>query len=349
MSAGVNIASKETQREAERLFKILGGLTDFKKGTKYDMAFCLSAASITLEINRLKKQKNAVILAHYYSAPDIVYAVADYRGDSYALSKTAAKVMENIIIFSGVYFMAETAKIINPRKRVFLPAVFAGCSLADSISAAQVKELRVKYPLADFICYINSTAEVKAECDVCVTSANVYDIVAGSKAKQIVFLPDVFMADNIRVEMLKRGIDKEIFSFGGTCCVHDKYAAQDVNAIRSKYPQAKVVCHPECALPVCQLCDYVGSTGGMLKYVRESSARQFAVLSEDGIINCMEYENPSKQFPRVSRTCAQMKRNNLHNILAALRNLPHEAEVKVEDAAAKGAKKAIDKMFERGA
>jgi quinolinate synthase len=349
MSAGVNIALKETQQEAERLFKTLGGLTDFKKGTKYDITYCFSMAPITLEINRLKKQKNAVILAHYYSAPDIVYAVADYRGDSYALSKIAAEVMENIIIFSGVYFMAETAKIINPRKRVFLPSVFAGCSLADSINAAQVKELRAKYPSADFICYINSAAEVKAQCDVCVTSANVYDIVAGSKAKQIVFLPDVFMADNIKAEMLKRGVDKEIHSFGGTCCVHDKYAAQDVNDIRSQYPRAKVICHPECARPVCELCDYVGSTSGMLKYVKESSARQFAVLSEDGIINCMEYENPTKQFPRVSRTCAQMKRNNLYNILAALRELPSQAEIKVEAAVAYSAKKAIDKMFERGA
>jgi quinolinate synthase len=157
------------------------------------------------------------------------------------------------------------------------------------------------------------------------------------------------MADNIKAEMAKRAIDKEIITFGGTCCVHDKYAAQDVNDIRAKYPQAKIICHPECARSVCELCDYSGGTGGMLKYVKGSSAPQFAVLSEDGIVNCMEFENPSKQFLRVSRICAQMKRNNLNNILAALQNFPREAEVVVNAEVAVAAKKTIDKMFERGA
>jgi quinolinate synthase len=144
MNAVGSFTFEETQQEAGRLFKLLGGLTDFKKGTKYDMSSCISLAPFTLEINRLKKQKNAVILAHYYNTPDIVYGVADYRGDSYALSKIAKEIMEDIIIFSGVYFMAQTAKIISPQKRVFLPAVFAGCSLADSVDAGQVKDLRAK-------------------------------------------------------------------------------------------------------------------------------------------------------------------------------------------------------------
>jgi len=335
----------ETEQEAARLFEILRNITDFRKGIKYDMASCLSFAPLTLEINRLKKQHNAVILAHYYCTPEIVYGIADFRGDSYGLSKTAAAVKEDTIIFCGVYFMAQTAKIINPAKRVFLPPLFAGCSLADSVDAEQVKVLRAKHPAAEFICYINSTAEVKAQCDICCTSSNVYDIAAASKADEIVFLPDIFMADNIAAELEKRGVKKRIIPFGGTCCVHDKYTVQDVLDIRKNYPAAKIICHPESARAVCELSDYTGSTSGMLKFVKESAANQFAVFSEDGIVNCLEYENPSKQFLRVSRACAQMKRNNLNNVLGILKNPVKEAEVKIPPSVAEAAKTCIERMF----
>jgi len=309
------------------------------------MASCFDIATLTLQINRLKKEKNAVILAHYYSTPDIVYGVADYRGDSYALSQQASKVKEDIIIFSGVYFMAQTAKIINPQKAVYLPAVHAGCSLADSVDAADVAALKTQYPDATFICYINSTAEVKALCDICVTSSNVYDIVAAAPTKQVVFLPDIFMAENIKIEMAKRGVDKEIIPFGGTCCVHDKYSVQDIADIRAMHPQAKIICHPECPSSVCALCDYVGSTSGMLKYVKESDAKTFAVLSEDGIVNSMEFENPSKIFLPFSRTCAQMKRNNLTNILGVLADTDSAPQVEVAQDISAKALNCINNMF----
>jgi quinolinate synthase len=302
------------------------------------------SAQLQAEINRLKKQKNAVILAHYYCAPDIVGGVADFRGDSYALADYARRVREENIIFCGVYFMAQTAKILNPGKNVFLPPVTAGCSLADAVDAAQVKELRSKYPKADFLCYINSTAQVKAQCDICVTSSNVYDIAAKSKARQIVFLPDVFMAANVQRELKKRGIEKEVIPFGGTCCVHDKYTTQDVAGIRKSSPAAKIICHPECAPEVCELCDYTGSTSGMLKYVKESPAQEFAVLSETGIIDCLERENPQKTFLKTGRVCASMKRNNLQNILAALQS-DNYPQVEVPQEAARGALHMIERMF----
>ena len=334
------------KQEAQRLYGILGGLTEFPGNRKYAQASCLSFAPLTLEINKLKKQKNALILAHYYCAPQIVYGIADFRGDSYALAKAVREAKEEIIIFCGVAFMAQTAKIINPQKQVLLPPLFAGCSLADSVDGAQVAAMRAKYPQARFICYINSTAEVKAQCDICVTSSNVYDICANSAEKQIVFLPDIFMAANAQAELKRRGIEKEIIPFGGTCCVHDKYTAQDVSDIRAKHAQAKIICHPECAPAVCELCDYTGSTGGMLKYVKASPAKQFAVLSEDGIVNCLEYENPGKEFLPYSRACAQMKRNSLNNVLSALKNPAKEAEINIAPNTAQAAKKCIDKMFE---
>ena len=333
------------EQEAKRLFNILGKVTDFKTGLKYNMASCFDIAPLTLQINRLKKERNAVILAHYYCTPDIVYGVADYRGDSYALSLQASKVKEDIILFSGVYFMAQTAKILNPQKAVYLPAVHAGCSLADSVEAADVAALKTKYPAAAFVCYINSTAEVKAICDICVTSANVYDIVASLPQKQIVFLPDIFMAENIKIELAKRGVEKEIIPFGGTCCVHDKYSVQDVTDIRAAHPDAKIICHPECASSVCAVCDYVGSTSGMLKYVAASQAKTFAVLSEDGIVNCMEYENPSNTFLPFSRTCAQMKRNNLCNILGVLQNPAAAPQVQVEESVRAKALDCVNNMF----
>lgn len=335
----------QNEQEANRLFKIMSGLTDFKTGRKYDLASCRFFAPLTLEINKLKKEIGTVILAHYYCAPEIVYGVADFRGDSYALSKKAAEAKEDIIIFCGVSFMAQTAKIVNPSKRVFLPALWAGCSLADSVTAQDVVNLKKQYPGVAVICYINSTAEVKAECDICVTSANVYDIVGKTPSETVIFLPDICMAENIKIEMLKRGVKKEIIPFGGTCCVHDKYSVEDVHDIRKNNPLAKVICHPECPSTVCALCDYVGSTGGMLKYVKASEAENFAVLSEDGIVNSLEYENPSKHFINISKTCAQMKRNNLTNLLGILKNASVELEIKVDAGLGLRARKSIDNMF----
>ncbi len=338
-------ATAQIENEAQRLCGILGGLTNFKTGLKYDMQYCLEIAPLTLNINALKKENDALILAHYYCTPEIVYGVSDFKGDSYALAKKAALAQQKNIIFCGVYFMAQTAKIVNPGKNVFLPPVTAGCSLADGIDAEQVEVLRKKYPQAAFVCYINSTAEVKALCDVCVTSSNVYDIVANMPQEQIVFIPDLFMADNIRAELKRRGVEKEVLAFGATCCVHDKYSVKDIEDIKKAHPEVKIVSHPECPIEVSSISDYCGSTAGMLDYVKASGAEEFAVLSEDGIVNSLELENPSKIFYQVSRTCVQMKRNTLQNILGILDNLDKAPQVSVAEEVALKAKNAIDNMF----
>lgn len=333
------------EQEAQRLLEKLGNTTDFSTGLKYDKASCLQIAPLTLAINRLKREGDFFILAHYYTLPTIIYGVADGVGDSYALSKKAAQVSQKNIIFAGVNFMAQTAKIINPSKNVFNAALNAGCSLADSIDEQQVAAARQKYPQAAFVCYINSTAQVKALCDVCVTSSNVYDIICALPQKQIVFLPDVFMADNIGAELKRRGVIKDIIALGKTCCVHDRYTVQDVQEIRTKHPLAKLICHPECPLSVCELCDYVGSTAGMLKYVKESAAKEFAVLSETGIINCMEVENPSKTFLPVGRPCNQMKKNTLNNILTVLEKQPALFKVELPTDVMEKARTSIENMF----
>lgn len=340
-----DLEAARIEAEAQRLFKELGVMTDFKTGGKYSLEHCRSIAPLTLKINDLKREKDAVILAHYYCTPDIVYGVADFKGDSYALAKKAAQTGQKNIIFCGVYFMAQTAKIVNPDKNVFLPPVTAGCSLADGIDAEEAAKLKAGYPQAALVCYINSTAEVKAFCDVCVTSSNVYDIVSALPNNQIVFVPDLFMAENIRAELKRRGIEKEVLAFGGTCCVHDKYTVRDIEEIKSAHPNAKIISHPECPRSVCEMSDYCGSTAGMLSYVKGSGAEEFAVFSEDGIVNSLELENPSKTFYPVSRTCAQMKRNTLNNVLGVLENLDKAPRVEVSRDIALKAKISIDNMF----
>ena len=341
-----DFTAAQMEEEARRLYALLGNVTDFKTGGKYTLEHCRAIAPSVLAVNNLKKENDAVILAHYYCAPEIVYGVADFKGDSYALAKKAAEFAGRNIIFCGVYFMAQTAKIVNPGKRVYLPPVTAGCSLADGIDADTVSKLKERYPDAAFVCYINSTAEVKALCDVCVTSSNVYDIAAALPNERIVFIPDLFMADNIRAELKRRGIKKEVLSFGATCCVHDKYTVRDVEELRWAHPLVKIISHPECPLAVCEISDYCGSTSGMLDYVKKSDAKEFAVLSEDGIVNSLELENPSKTFYAVSRPCGQMKRNTLGNILGVLNNLEQAPQVQVPCDTALRAKKCIDNMFE---
>ena len=332
------------EQEAQRLFASLGKITR-PDGQKYSLDYCRQIAPLTSKINELKKQKNALILTHYYCTPEIIFGISDEVGDSYGLSKKAAQASQDILIFCGVSFMAQTAKLVNPTKKVFLPPTYAGCSLAQSITPKEVEDLRKIYPKAQFVCYINSTAEVKALCDVCVTSANVFDIVANSSFEQIVFLPDVFMAQNIDAFLQSKGINKQIIAAGGTCCVHDKYTLKDIEVIKQKYPQAKIICHPECRKEVCQKADFCGSTSAMLKYVSQNSADIFAVLSERGIIAVLEQQNPTKTFLPTGRTCAQMKLNKLEDILEILKDNKDIPEVKVDDKIAAQALKSINAMF----
>ncbi len=331
--------------EAHRLYGLLACVSK-SKAAKWTLQDCLDAAPYTLAINELKKEKNAVVLAHSYTTPDLVYGVADFRGDSYQLAQQARACEADVIVFAGVWFMAETAKILNPTKRVLIPAGRAGCTLADSMTAQDVQKLRAQHPGVPALCYINSSAEVKAQCDACVTSGNVFDIAQKMPGDELIFVPDLLMAQNIEIELKRRGTPKHIIASGGSCCVHDKYLPQHVENLRATYPNIVVLAHPECAPDVCKLCDYVGSTKGMADYVSKSSASVFGMLTEFGLVNRLEAEHPNKQFIWPFGVCSYMKKNNLLNTLGALVNPRADQIVEVDATVADGALKSIEKMFD---
>lgn len=334
-----------TKDKTKYLFDSLTKVTNIRTGACFSVEEIKDIAEQVSRINKLKKENDALILAHYYCSPKILFGVADFCGDSYALSKKAKEAKEQNIIFCGVTFMAETAKILNPNKKVILPPVTAGCSLASGITAAEVLALRKKYPNAKVLCYINSSAEVKAVCDTCVTSGNVFKIVENTKQDQIIFVPDLYMAKNIETYLKNKGIKKEIIAAGATCCVHDKFTLEQLKEVKAKYPNAKIISHPECLPEVCQNSDFVGSTAGMLKFVKESNAETFAVFSEWGLINMLEAQNPEKTFLPCGRICASMKRNNLDNIENVLKNIKDVQEINLDENLSKKAKQAIDNMF----
>ncbi len=335
----------EIENEAERLLaKLMHVECDSRHSWNLDT--CRSIAPLTLEINALKKAKDAVILAHSYVEPEIIYGVADFSGDSYMLSMNAKEAKADRIVFSGVVFMAETAKILSPQAEVIVPDRRSGCSLADSLTGEQLRELKAAYPDAAVVCYINSTAEVKAECDVCVTSSNVYKIVAALPQKQILFVPDRLMADNIRVEMKKLGIDKEIVSSDGTCIVHDQFDPNLISESREKFPGLKVVSHPECTMDITSESDYVGSTGGMMQYVKKTEAPYFMMLTECGLVERIEVESPEKRFISGCKLCPFMKMNSLEKIRDALLEPKPDQIIELEESLRLKALRSIDRMFE---
>lgn len=331
--------------EAHRLYGLLKSVSK-NKAAKWTLADCLAAAPYTLAINRFKNEQNAVILAHSYTTPDLVYGVADYRGDSYELALKARDSQADVIVFAGVWFMAETAKIINPGKKVLIPAGRAGCTLADSMTGQDVEKLRALHPGVPALCYINSTADVKAQCDSCVTSGNVFDIAQKLPGDELIFVPDMLMAQNLEAELKRRGTPKKIISSGGSCCVHDKYRPEQVEKLRAEHPGIKVVAHPECPIEVCERCDYVGSTKGMAAYVAASEAKTFGMLTEFGLVNRLEAEHPDKQFIWPFGVCSYMKKNSLINTLEALLDPRPDQIVEVDAQVAAAAKKSIEKMFE---
>lgn len=331
--------------EAQRLLAKLMHV-ECEASRSWNLEACREIAPLTLEINQLKKEKGAVILAHSYVEPEIVYGVADFAGDSYMLSLKAKESGAKSIVFSGVVFMAETAKILSPQSEVVVPDRASGCSLADSLTGEQLRELKKLYPEAAVVCYINSTAEVKAECDVCVTSSNVYKIVASLPQKQILFVPDRLMAENIRVEMKKLGIDKEIVSSDGTCIVHDHFDPQTIADARSKFPGLKVVSHPECTLNITEKSDYVGSTGGMMQYVKATEAPYFMMLTECGLVERIEVEAPEKRFISGCKLCPYMKMNSLEKIRDVLVAPRDEQIIELDETLRQKALHSIDRMFE---
>lgn len=320
---------KETDRLYEKLHRVGWARQD-----------CEFIAPTTLEINQLKKEQNAVILAHSYQTPDIMYGIGDYVGDSYGLSRMATEHPAQKIIFCSVYFMGETAKLLNPDKEVLVPRV-AGCSLADSITGEQVRALRKKYPHAGIVCYVNSYAEVKAESDSCCTSSNVIEVVEAMPQEEIVFIPDKLMGLNLR-----NMTSKKIITWDGTCVVHEGFNADTVRDIRQRFPGVKILAHPECAPGVVALVDYAGGTSGMLNYVRDSSAKTFMLVTECGLTDRFKAEFVGKEIVGTCILCPYMKEIQLEDVLKALKNPSPEQYIEVPKDIADRARDSLNKMFE---
>ena len=330
---------------ARQLHNILKNIKVGGTVCHYSLKKCEEFVPVINEINELKKEKNAVILAHSYVSPEIVYGVADFVGDSYALSKDAMATDADIIVFAAVRFMGETAQILNPHKEVLIPAALDGCTLADSINAAQVRALRKEFPGYTFVCYINTTAEVKAESDVCVTSANVYDIVQNIPNDKIYFLPDKLMGQNLVLEIRRRGIKKDIRYYSGTCYVHEEYGAEQIHRIREEYPQVKVVSHPECKPEIIKESDFVGSTSQMLDYMEKTDSKEFLMLTECGLSSRLQVEMPQKRLVGTCTLCKYMKSNSLQDILRVLKNPTDRDRVVLDETIRLKALKCIEAMF----
>lgn len=330
---------------AEALFEKLKNVKVNGALCTYTLDKCATLVPLINAINEIKKTKNAVILAHSYVAPEIVYGVADFTGDSYGLSKDATRTTASTIVFAAVRFMGETAKILNPEKEVLIPGRDSGCTLADAVTGADVRRLREQYPDYTYVCYINTTADVKAECDVCVTSSNVYDIVEAIPNHKIYFLPDKLMGKNLQDEMLRRGVMKDIQVYEGTCYVHEQYDPEMIRFIRMKFPKTEVVTHPECSPAVVKASDYVGSTSQMINHVAKSKSDSFLVLTECGLVSRLQTEFPEKTFVGSCTMCKYMKSNSLEDILRVLVKPEASDRIVIEENIRLRALKCIEEMF----
>lgn len=329
----MTFSTSQLEQEASRLFAKL-------QNVGWSLDECKVYAPMTLEINQLKKEQDAIILAHSYQSPDIVYGVADFVGDSYGLSKIAAEHPAKKIIFCSVYFMGETAKILSPEKEVLVPSR-AGCSLADSITAEDVRTLKKEHPGAPVVCYINTSAAVKAESDVCVTSSNVLEIIEALPSQDIIFIPDKYMADYIR-----RTTKKNIISWPGVCIVHEEFTADHIASVRKQYPGVEILVHPECTASVIDEADMVGSTSQMINYVKKSPHDQFMIVSECGLSDRIKAEEPQKKIVGTCALCPYMKSIMLKDVLVALKNPRPEQVVEIPKKILTAAKKTIERMFE---
>ena len=273
------------------------------------------------KILKLKKEKNAVILAHYYQ-PGEVQAIADYVGDSYYLSEKARDCSEEVIMFCGVRFMAESAKILSPEKKVLMPCPSAGCTMADMASAEAVVTMKEKYPEAFTVCYINSTYNVKAHCDVAVTSSSALKILKNVHNKQILFLPD----KNLGSYISEFFPDKEFILWDGFCRCHNKVNKEDILKAKEKYNESKILVHPECPKEIRDMADYIGSTSGIIDYATKDSCKSYIVATEEGILYELKNKNPNKIFiiPGDRICCQDMKMTTLENIYDSLLNMKNE-------------------------
>ena len=289
-------------------------------------------------IQRLKEERNAVILAHNYQTPEIFHGVADITGDSLALAQRAVDVDADVIVLCGVHFMAETAKLLNPEKTVLIPDARAGCSLADSITGADIRLLREKYPGVPVVTYVNTSAEVKAESDICCTSSNAVQVVESLGVDRVLALPDEYLAKWIATQT-----DVEILTWKGHCEVHERFTAEELRRYREGDPSLVIIAHPECPPEVLEEADYVGSTSGMINYVGDKQPKRVVMVTECSMSDNVAVEHPNVEFVRPCNLCPHMKRITLPKILDSL--LEMKDEVHLDPATADRARLAVERML----
>tara|TARA_B100000700_G_scaffold139875_1_gene155978 strand:+ start:559 stop:1548 length:990 start_codon:yes stop_codon:yes gene_type:complete len=294
-------------------------------------------APLIHKINQLKKEKNAVVLAHNYQTPEIFYGIADIAADSLALAVEAEKTNADIIVMCGVHFMAETAKLMNPNKKVLLPDMGAGCSLASSITGSDVRMLKEKYPGVPVVTYVNTSAEVKAESDVCCTSANAVKVVESLGVDKVIFLPDHYLANYVQ-----KNTKVKIISWQGTCIVHEKFTGKEVEDIRKENPDIKVIAHPECPPDVISASDFAGSTSNMVRYVKEKQPKKVLLVTECSMSDNVQIENPNVQFIKPCNLCPHMKKITLNKVYDCLKNETNE--IKIGNNIAEMARKSVQRM-----
>ena len=290
-------------------------------------------------INILKKDMNAVILAHNYQTPEIFHCISDIKGDSLQLAKEAGSVNADIILQCGVHFMAETSKLLNMDKTVLIPSMDAGCSLAESITGADVRKIREENPNIPVVTYVNTSAEVKAESDICCTSSNALSIVNSLESDEIIFLPDEYLAMNVAKETKKK-----IIMWKGRCEVHEEFTPEEINEFKESEPGVKVIAHPECSPEVLAESDFSGSTSAMINWVKDNQPKKVLMVTECSMSDNISVENPNVNFVRPCNLCPHMKTINLGNILEALWN--KKIEIEIDPEIAIRAKQAIVKMIE---
>lgn len=292
------------------------------------------------EIKRLKKEKNAVILTHCYQ-PIELDEISDFVGDSFFLSKKARETDADIIVFAGVHFMAQSAKLLNPDKKVLLPNINSGCFMADMIGVNELREFKANHPDVPAVCYINSTAEVKAECDICCTSSNAVDVVNSLNSKEILFLPDTYLGKWIE------GVNKKVkvITYNGFCPTHLRIRVEDIELARKKYPDAKILAHPECHTEVSKLADFVGSTKEIMEYAKRTRIKQFVIATEKGVYDRLKRDCPEKEFYMIRDDiiCQNMKWNTLEDVYNALKY--EQYEIVVNPAVSERAFRCIDRMM----
>ena len=298
-------------------------------------------APLIERINKIKKEKNAIILAHNYQTPEIYHGVADISADSLALAVEASKTKADKIIMCGVHFMAETAKLMCPEKKVFLPDMQAGCSLSNSITGEDVKLLKQKFPGVPVVSYVNTSADVKAETDVCCTSANAVKVVESLKADKVIFLPDQYLADYVA-----KNTKVKIISWKGTCIVHEQFTRKEIEEIKSQNPGIKIIAHPECPPDVIAASDFAGSTSGMIDYVKNKQPKKVMLVTECSMRDNVEADNPKVSFIKPCNLCPYMKKINLRKILDCLENETNE--IILDSKTIEAARKSVIRMTEIG-